>query len=860
MRIRLEIIVSILLVTGIVAGTLTGCGILQVQMAVEKTPEPTMGMLAVATPSPEEHPGAVPTEQPGKAGEPEVWHTHSDTEIGYALDYPANWYIEAIPGWSVILTSFDPAGAPGRGGLPPSQTKIDLLPDKSWQATTLEKLTAETRTQSEKLLWEEEWELSGGVPAVRMQIIAEPGGEMALLLTVINGRSLRLVGYGDLTPFNHIARTLRPIAVPPTPPAPSPPTTVLTTTHIYTDTTLGFAIDYPASWDADGVRGGFVLLSNPATSGEKQQAINIAALAEPSLEAMLDNVERGSFGPYMISAEPVQLGELEALKITLRQAPEGLSLLWLVITPQSQQQGQGLTIAAYGDPALAEAIVTTWRPVSPPLRHDQPTSSALIYRVQGNSIYRADAAGENPHHILDLPENAGHLCLSDNFLAYTDYDEKTICLADLSTGTVRVLYQTSGYAYPDFDLCWSDDGRVLVYAMAYEGTDGDRRVELGTLDGYEQKVVKTLTARPAGPTPTPPPMPPMPPEPGYANLLLLGYDRSAGSIYAVPAGGSERHSAIWAFDRTTGEKVSSVILDDPDGIAGIESSYLSPEFNRLAINRVTEDGTTTAIVIYGLKAEDKEPPSFTLPAGAQAYNLRWSPDGCWLAFLLRQAIGTNLDVRPSLGIWVLDVEEMKGYEVLPLESPEATLVGWSPVGQSLLVSWLEPLSFARYHELINVSSREVTRLPQGSEADILGWATLTPSNLERARESLTSYFSFLHARRYGEAIHYYGGTYDILRDWNPTVAKDDYATLFKNGCTINGLMCLRTKTTVREEGVSSTEFRFVVEFMNDDGTLFVHDPCCGATGTEMPPQTQFTFIVKNVDNKFLVQDLPVYVP
>ena len=78
---------------------------------------------------------------------------------------------------------------------------------------------------------------------------------------------------------------------------------------------------------------------------------------------MLDNVEGSSFGPYLIMAEPVQLGGLEALKVTLRQAPKGLNLLWLVITPQSRQQGQGLTIAAYGDLALAEAIVATWRPV-----------------------------------------------------------------------------------------------------------------------------------------------------------------------------------------------------------------------------------------------------------------------------------------------------------------------------------------------------------------------------------------------------------------------------------------------------------------------------------------------------------------
>ena len=154
--------------------------------------------------------------------------------------------------------------------------------------------------------------------------------------------------------------TRPPVSPTPTPPPPTlTPTIVLTAPRTYTDTAHGFAIDYPADWDVDGIQEDFVWLSNPATSGEERQAINIAALTEPSLEAMLDNVEGSSFGPYLIMAESVQLGGLEALKVTLRQAPEGLSLLWLVITPQ----GQGLTIAAYGDPALAEAIVTTWRPV-----------------------------------------------------------------------------------------------------------------------------------------------------------------------------------------------------------------------------------------------------------------------------------------------------------------------------------------------------------------------------------------------------------------------------------------------------------------------------------------------------------------
>ncbi len=135
-----------------------------------------------------------------------------------------------------------------------------------------------------------------------------------------------------------------------------------------------------------------------------------------------------------------------------------------------------------------------------------------------------------------------------------------------------------------------------------------------------------------------------------------------------------------------------------------------------------------------------------------------------------------------------------------------------------------------------------------------------PSDLERAREALTTYFSLLHAGHYGEAVHYYGGDYDILRDWNPTVAEDDYVTLFQQGCSINGLRCLRIRTIVREEQVSPTEFKFTVEFTNDDETLFVRGPCCGATETEEPPQSQFAFTVKKVDSRFLVEDLPVSVP
>jgi hypothetical protein len=136
--------------------------------------------------------------------------TYPDTEIGYAIDYPANWHIQAEPGWNVILTSWDPDTVPAVGGVAPDQAKIDILPTKPYMEQSLDAMVAQVEAGASRVLHKEQWDLAG-VPAVRLQIVGEDGEERALLLTVINGRSLRLAGYGDLTAFDPVAQTLRPL-------------------------------------------------------------------------------------------------------------------------------------------------------------------------------------------------------------------------------------------------------------------------------------------------------------------------------------------------------------------------------------------------------------------------------------------------------------------------------------------------------------------------------------------------------------------------------------------------------------------------------------------------------------------------
>lgn len=148
----------------------------------------------------------------------------------------------------------------------------------------------------------------------------------------------------------------------------------------------------------------------------------------------------------------------------------------------------------------------------------------------------------------------------------------------------------------------------------------------------------------------------------------------------------------------------------------------------------------------------------------------------------------------------------------------------------------------------------------GSTQQTATGTTTSSDDLVEAREILATFFEVLNSGRYAEAVQIYGGDYETLRDWNPGTAPDDYPKLLENGCEGNGLQCLKVRNVVREEQVSPTEFRFVVEFSNEDGTLFKQGPCCGASETEQPTKTQFDYIVMKSGDKFLVRGLPVYVP
>ncbi len=144
------------------------------------------------------------------------------------------------------------------------------------------------------------------------------------------------------------------------------------------------------------------------------------------------------------------------------------------------------------------------------------------------------------------------------------------------------------------------------------------------------------------------------------------------------------------------------------------------------------------------------------------------------------------------------------------------------------------------------------------------YAGFTPAgastDLDSARQALTTYFQLLYDGDYKEAAKYFGGSYDSLISMNPDLPTTDFAALLENGCTNNGLQCKLVREIIQEEQISPQVFKFTIEFNNDDGSLFTLGPCCGEDATEQPLQSQFEYTVLKDSDQFLVQELPQYVP
>jgi len=139
-------------------------------------------------------------------------------------------------------------------------------------------------------------------------------------------------------------------------------------------------------------------------------------------------------------------------------------------------------------------------------------------------------------------------------------------------------------------------------------------------------------------------------------------------------------------------------------------------------------------------------------------------------------------------------------------------------------------------------------------------ATTLPSTVSEAYDTLVNFLTFLHTKKYEEAVPLYGGEYEQLQVFNPQIDPNNRLALWASACDNQLLQCLEVRSATFQQLVGDS-YIFQVEFSNPDGTQFVLGPCCGADETEMPPISQFEYTVSRTsDGQFVVMNTPPYVP
>lgn len=141
---------------------------------------------------------------------PADWEAYRNDAIHFEIDYPQGWIVDE-GGDTDILWSEKPNG-PGHDGVPANVVKIDIVTEPN-TTTTLDELVARQKQiiadNNGQVLLEEAITLGSGLPAVRMGVSGF--ADSIALLSVINGHPVMLVGYGDLSRFDEVARTLRAV-------------------------------------------------------------------------------------------------------------------------------------------------------------------------------------------------------------------------------------------------------------------------------------------------------------------------------------------------------------------------------------------------------------------------------------------------------------------------------------------------------------------------------------------------------------------------------------------------------------------------------------------------------------------------
>lgn len=149
-------------------------------------------------------------ETPSPAADPPPgFKQYEDSKVGVSVFLPESWAVtQVVPGQSAILQSYSETKYVGGEALDLADTKCDLTnspPDVDVTSYIQQLRSNSTVT----IVSEDEIVLQSGRPGIRIEV--ESMGRSISLVTSINERVVVLTCFGELTPFDEFAVTLRAV-------------------------------------------------------------------------------------------------------------------------------------------------------------------------------------------------------------------------------------------------------------------------------------------------------------------------------------------------------------------------------------------------------------------------------------------------------------------------------------------------------------------------------------------------------------------------------------------------------------------------------------------------------------------------
>jgi uncharacterized repeat protein (TIGR01451 family) len=412
----------------------------------------------------------------------------------------------------------------------------------------------------------------------------------------------------------------------------------------YVDDAWGIALDIPADWEVDHSQGAALHVLALDTAGTSQSVLTVSLVgAYDTLDATLSEVKRGAWGPHIQSVQPVQLGQFEALDVTLAAGDDRPSQVWLMVAPSG---GAAVGIIPRADTALVEGVLNTLRAV--------PVPPGLVYRIT-TGFWKTTTEGPP----VRLSERTDAVISPDGSKAVyweaDDMDAIDVWLVDLSSGEKRNLTQTPDRSESKLRWWAARPDVILFLSQQYEG-EGKPRLGEGFLtvvgvDGSGYRVLDDQTL--------------------------------VGGVYGMPAPSPDGRTiaygggnTAWLYRWETGPEVfdpARYALTDAQGDLRIANPAWSPDGKRLAW--VVHSASQFGIGVFNLDTQTAWLGHFYQPVGMDGFppEAVWSPDGRWLA-----VVAMALDPQEG-GLWVVRTDGRPEEHYLGQGSNPV----WSPDGRWL---------------------------------------------------------------------------------------------------------------------------------------------------------------------------------